>query len=377
MKRTLLSLLLLFVFAFTGIAEETDKRKYANTFTYTPYTPTFKNDGTNKKVRGVILMIGDGMGITQAASGFFSNNNDLAMFKLKNMGYVRTYSKSGFTTDSAASGTTYGCGIKTKNGFIGMSQDSIPAPNISEKIAPKGYVTGIITTDNLDGATPGAFFAHVPSRNMSAEILAQLSESDLDFFAGGNVSKFDQHPTELENLRNAGFTLINDYKSISQNKSAERLGLIANDSDVKSIINGRGDFLPYTTKQALDYLSAKKSKGFFLMVESSQIDGGGHTNDTGYTVTEVIDFDMAISEALKFADSRGDILVIITADHETGGMTMPTGRYSDNLIHAIYTTGGHTGMLVPVFAYGPHSQEFKGIMENTDIHEKIMKILVK
>lgn len=378
MKKYLLSLFFIALFSFVGIAQEDDKQKqtYSNTFTYTPYSPTFESDGTTQQVNGIILLIGDGMGITQAASGFFSNNNDLAMFKLKNMGYARTYSKSGFTTDSAASGTTYGTGKKTKNGFVGMDEDSIAVLNVSEKISPKGYVSGIVTTDNIAGATPSSFYAHVPARGLTAEILGQLSKSNLDFFAGGDVSLLEKHVTEIENMRNAGFTVITDYTTIPQHKAANRIGLIANDADVKSILDGRGDFLPVTTRYALDFLSSKQSNGFFLMVEGAQIDWGSHNNDTGYTVTEVIDFDRAISEALKFADSRDDILVIITADHETGGMTLPTGNYSENQVRAIYTTGGHTGMLVPVFAYGPYSQEFRGLMENTDIHDKIIDILV-
>lgn len=379
MKKSLLSLLFVTLFIFVGTAQEENKQKrtYANTHTYTPYTPTYKNDATTKKVRGVILLIGDGMGVTQAASGFFSNNNELAMFKMKSMGYARTYSKSGFTTDSAASGTTYGTGTKTKNGMVGMDQDSIPVANISEKLSPKGYVTGIITTDNIAGATPGSFYAHVPARGLTAQILGQLSESKLDFFAGGDVSLLNKHAAELNNLSRAGFTIINDYKTIPQYKGADRIGLIANDADVKSVLEGRGEYLSTTTRYALDFLSSKKSKGFFLMVEGAQIDWGSHNNDASYTVTEVVDFDKAISEAMKYADSRGDILVVVTADHETGGMTLPSGKYSDNQVTALYTTGGHTGMLVPVFAYGPYSQEFRGIMDNTDIHDKIIRILSK
>lgn len=124
---------------------------YANDFTYTPYIPTFKSDGTNGKVKNVILLIGDGMGMAQAVAGYYANGNDLAIMKLKNMGFVRTYSASHFTTDSAASGTTYACGVKTTNGFVGMTPDEKPAANIPEKLEPKGFATGIISTDNKIG----------------------------------------------------------------------------------------------------------------------------------------------------------------------------------------------------------------------------------
>ena len=142
-------------------------------------------------------------------------------------------------------------------------------------------------------------------------------------------------------------------------------------------MNGRGDFLPSTTRQAIDFLSSKSKKGFFLMVEGAQIDWGSHNNDVKYTVTEVIDFDKAVSEALKFADKDGHTLVIITADHETGGMTIPNGNYAKKSVKALYTTAGHSGIMVPVYAYGPYSQEFRGVQENIDIHKKIIEILSK
>lgn len=399
MKKTMLlcsALLLSFAFAFaqekgTPAAENkkadensTEKVQskipdtYANDFLYKPYTPTFKTDGTKGKIKNVILLIGDGMGMAQAVAGYYANGNDLAIMKLKNMGFVRTYSASHFTTDSAASGTTYACGVKTTNGFIGTTPDSLPAANIPEKIYPKGFATGVISTDNISGATPSVFYAHSASRKATSEILAQLPGSKLDFFAAGCVTLWNKYaPEQVAELSKAGFTVINDYNKISENASAKRIGVIAADKDIQPIMNGRGDFLPSTTRQAIDFLSSKSKKGFFLMVEGAQIDWGSHNNDVKYTVTEVIDFDKAVSEALKFADKDGHTLVIITADHETGGMTIPNGNYAKKSVKALYTTAGHSGIMVPVYAYGPYSQEFRGVQENIDIHKKIIEILSK
>ena len=399
MKKTMLlcsALLLSFAFAFaqekgTPAAENkkadensTEKVQskipdtYANDFLYKPYTPTFKTDGTKGKIKNVILLIGDGMGMAQAVAGYYANGNDLAIMKLKNMGFVRTYSASHFTTDSAASGTTYACGVKTTNGFIGTTPDSLPAANIPEKISPKGFATGVISTDNISGATPSVFYAHSASRKATSEILAQLPGSKLDFFAAGCVTLWNKYaPEQVAELSKAGFTIINDYIKISENASAKRIGVIAADKDIQPIMNGRGDFLPSTTRQAIDFLSSKSKKGFFLMVEGAQIDWGSHNNDVKYTVTEVIDFDKAVSEALKFADKDGHTLVIITADHETGGMTIPNGNYAKKSVKALYTTAGHSGIMVPVYAYGPYSQEFRGVQENIDIHKKIIEILSK
>lgn len=351
---------------------------YANDFTYTPYTPTFKSDGSNGKVKNVILLIGDGMGMAQAVSGYYANGNDLAILKLKRLGFVRTYSASHFTTDSAASGTTYACGVKTTNGFVGMTSDEKPAANIPEKLSPKGIAMGVISTDNISGATPSVFYAHVAKRGATADILSQLPLSKLDLFAAGCESLWEKYaPEQVAELKKAGFTVLNDYNQIQDNLSAARIGVIAKDADVQPVMNGRGDFLPATVRQAIEFLNGKSKKGFFLMAEGAQIDWGCHNNDVKYTVTEVIDFDKAVSEALKFADQDGQTLVIITADHETGGMTIPNGDYDQNKVRALYTVGGHTGVMVPLYAYGPHSQDFQGVQENTDVHKKIVELLEK
>lgn len=348
---------------------------YTNDFTYTPYSPTFKSDGTNGKVKNVILLIGDGMGMSQAVAGYFANGNDLAIMKLKNMGYVRTYSASHFTTDSAASGTTYACGVKTTNGFVGMTPDKRPAANIPEKLRDKGVAMGVISTDNISGATPSVFYAHVAKRGATADILAQMTQSKLDLFAAGCRSLWEKYaPEQIDALKQAGFTVLTDYRQIDDNLSAARIGVIAEDADVQPVMNGRGDFLPATVRQAIRFLDGKSKKGFFLMAEGAQIDWGSHNNDVKYTVMEVIDFDKAVSEALKFADADGQTLVVITADHETGGMTVPNGDYASKTVKALYTVPGHTGMMVPIYAYGPHSQDFRGVQENTDVHKKIVEL---
>ena len=362
----------------TEVAKEKGVSVYSNDFTYTPYTPTFKSDGTTKKIKNVILMIGDGMGMSQAVAAYYANDNALSILSLKNMGYVRTYSASHFTTDSAASGTTYGCGVKTKNGYVGVTPDGEKKANVPEKIDAQGFATGIVTTDNISGATPSSFYAHSSSRNATKEILLQMKDSPLDFFAGGCVTLWNKYaPGEIDNLKKDGWTIINDYKKIGENMQAQRIGLVAYDKDVAPIMNGRGDFLPSTVKQAITYLSQKSKKGFFMMVEGAQIDWGCHNNDSKYAITEVIDFDMAVSEALRFADENGETLVIITADHETGGMTMPNGDYKTRSVRGVFTTGGHSGVMVPIYAYGPYSQLFRGVQENTDVHHKIIEILSK
>ena len=142
---------------------------YQNTEFQTAYTPSYKNDGLNKPVKNVILLIGDGMGLAQTTAGMYANHNALTITNLRNIGLVKTFSLSNFITDSAASGTAYATGKKTKNGCIGVDSLGNEMPNMTEILAPLGYATGIITTDKISGATPSAFYAHQIKRSMTKE----------------------------------------------------------------------------------------------------------------------------------------------------------------------------------------------------------------
>ena len=162
------------------------------------YQPTFKSDGAKKKPLNIILMIGDGTGLAQIASGYFANNNQLTVMNLKHLGLVTTRSATDFTTDSAASGTAYACGIKTFNYAIGVDLAKNPVPNIPEIVAEKSIVSGVVSTDALDGATPAAFFAHQPNRGMANEIWADLPKSELIFFAAGDKERFESRPDSTD-----------------------------------------------------------------------------------------------------------------------------------------------------------------------------------
>ena len=145
-------------------AQEVKKTRLTNKEYHEVYTPSFSIDGAHKPVRNVILMIGDGMGLAHASAGMYMNQGALTLTNLKTIGLVRTQSASHFTTDSAASGTAYATGKKTKNGAIGMNKDGKVLENITEKLSRKGFATGVLTTDNMDGATPASFYAHQPER---------------------------------------------------------------------------------------------------------------------------------------------------------------------------------------------------------------------
>ena len=334
------------------------------------YTPDFKIDGTNAKVRNVILMIGDGMGLGAVCAGLYSNGGELTMTNLKTMGYTRTQSASDFTTDSAASGTAYATGHKTKNGYVGMGPDGERLVNIPEAITPYGYVCGVLSTDGLDGATPAAFYAHQTARGASDAIWADIPSSCLTFFSAGSSSRFGKLPLSTQEAIKGKYTVIfePDEEAIA---NSEKLGYLP-----ENVGDGRGDYLPSTTEMAIDYLSARSKKGFFLMVEGAHIDHKAHSNIYDGLVVETLDFDKAVEAAIRFAEKDGHTLVVISADHETGAVVLRKGNIVENYTQGSFSSKGHSPMMVPLFAYGPHSQDFRGVQENSDISNKIKAILI-
>jgi len=340
------------------------------------YQPTFKSDGAKKKPLNIILMIGDGTGLAQIASGYFANNNQLTVMNLKHLGLVTTRSATDFTTDSAASGTAYACGIKTFNYAIGVDLAKNPVPNIPEIVAEKGIVPGVVSTDALDGATPAAFFAHQPNRGMANEIWADLPKSELIFFAAGDKERFESRPDSTQKAVKEVFTVVDNLDDPAC-ANAGRLGYLPTKVEAGYIVDGRTDFLPRSTRYAMDFLKdhSSRKKGFFLMVEGARIDKACHANQFESMVREMLDFDKAIAEAIKFADEDGNTLVIISADHETGGLAVAEGNPVRGEASGNYVYTWHSAIPVPLFAYGPHAQDFMGVQGNEEVSQKIINLL--
>ena len=333
------------------------------------YTPSFKNDGKEKGIRNVILMIGDGMGVGAVNSAMYANGS-LTMTNLRTFGYVRTQSANNFTTDSAASGTAYATGVKTNNGYVGMSVDGQKLQNLPEKLAPLGYACGVLSTDNLDGATPAAFFAHQSERGAASSIWADLPQSSLLFASAGSSEVFGKLDLKTQEAIKAAYSVVYSPDDEAVSGSARLLYLPGSVQYDK-----RGNYLPETTEMAIEYLSSRSKKGFFLMVEGARIDKESHGNHYDGTVRETLDFDKAVEAAIRFAEKDGHTLVIISADHETGGIILSRGVPEDAYVQGVYTSRGHTPMMVPLFAYGPYSREFTGVQENSDVSNKIYSLL--
>jgi len=336
--------------------------------------------------KNVILLISDGAGLTQISSAFYFKESSPNYERFKNIGLIKTSSSREDVTDSAAGATAFACGVKTYNGAIGVSDDSTEVRNLVEIAAVNNIKTGMIATSSITHATPASFYAHSLNRAFVEEIAADLVASELDFFAGGGLQFFNNRrdgQNLLQALNDKQFTVdTTSLTNFSKIKSSEKAGYLLEKDAMRTIIGGRGDFLSEATELGIKFLS-KDNSGFFIMAEGSQIDWGGHENNAPYLLSELIDFDDAVGKALDYAEKDGNTLVIVTSDHETGGVTLAAKKkktedgqeYSDySEVDMTFSTNGHTATLIPVFAYGPGSEEFSGIYENTAIFEKILEV---
>jgi len=325
-----------------------------------------------KPVKNIILMIGDGMGTSEIYAGYTLNHGHLNLERMKNVGFSKTYSTS-YVTDSGAGGTAIACGTKTYNGAIGVDSTGKPAQSILEWAESNGKATGMVTTSAITHATPASFISHQASRNDYELIADDFLKTNIDVFIGGGLNHFKKRKDGKDltaNLKAKGYSLAYTIDDVKQIQKPPVAGLLDSIHE-KKWMEGRGNLLTESVNEAIRLLSADKN-GFFMMVEGSQIDWGGHANDINYLATEMIDFDKAVGAVLDFAEKNGETLVIVTADHETGGLGLNGGNIATGEIKAKFTTTDHTGVMVPVFSYGPHSESFTGIQENTDLFNKMM-----
>lgn len=328
-------------------------RVYTNTSFSKVYHPTFKTDAKAGKVENVILLIGDGNGLTQLSATLLANNGALSITQLQHIGLLKTQSLDDFTTDSAGAGTAIATGKKVPNRAIGVDENGNKISNITELLGGYGFVTGLITEDKITGATPSAFYAHRQDRDMSKAIEQDLLASKLSLC----ISATQPKESKWGDFKNV------EFNDIGSSDAEKVMAFFAEENDLSS-----------ATAQALQNLESRE-KPFFLMVEGAKIDSYGHANEIRGVINEGIEFDKAVTEALKFADANEKTLVLVTADHETGGLTLPQGNLQKNQIEGDFTTDDHTGVLVPIFAYGPQSESFQGVYDNNLLFHKILVTL--
>lgn len=325
------------------------------------------------KAVNVIYFIGDGTALPQVYAGMLATRQDLVFPRFPYIGVVDTHSASNDITDSAAGGTALASDHKTKNAMVGMNPDTIPVKTLLEVFAEQGKETGLVVTSYITHATPACFYAKVPYRRQYEDIALQLAESEIVNLAIGGGRKHFTHRKDsldlIERMENElGWKVFDTLDGIDT--TCKKYAVIANDDHMPPAAE-RGDFLPRAVKTALRTLD-KAENGFFLMVEGSQIDFACHSNDSSWLVDEVIDFSNAIQVALDYAEDHGNTLVVVTADHETGGLTLPDpqGNYTNVVFD--FSTRSHTCLPVMVYAYGPGAEQFTGWMQNTAIKGKIL-----
>ena len=325
------------------------------------------------KAVNVIYMIGDGMALPQVYAAMLASGEEMTFSQFPYIGVVDTHSASNDITDSAAGGTALASDHKTNNAMLGVNPDSIPVKTVFEALAEQGKKTGIVVTSYVTHATPAAFYAKVPHRKQYEDIAVQMAENPyINLIIGGGMKHFAQRKDSLDLIarmeNELGWKVYDNLTEVDVTN--QKYAVIADTNHMPKAAD-RGDFLPRAVKTALKTLDNAEN-GFFLMVEGSQIDFACHGNDSTWMMDEMLDFDYAVNVALDYAKEKGNTLVVVTADHETGGLTLPDpqGKYTNVVFD--YSTGSHTCLPVLVYAYGPGAEQFTGWMQNNELKAKIM-----
>ena len=361
-----------------------DKSRYAvNNFEkddlYTAvqtYEPVSVEMPKGKKVKNIIFMIGDGMGLEQLSTAWIVNNRHLNI--TDNFPYVGlqwTYSASKLVTDSAAAGTALFTGSKTNNGMLAMSPDGQPLETLPEYARSKGWKTGMSVVCRICDATPAAYAAHHANRDSLYSITSQMVDCGLDFISGGGLKWWENRPDGRDltaEVKAKGYTFVTDIESLKAVEEGPVIALTAY-TELPPALD-RGTEHQEAVLKALELLDDNK-KGFFLMVEGSCIDDWCHANKVGFAVEEILDFDRTVGAVLEWAAQDGETLVIVTADHSTGAMTLLGGNVEGQSVAVNYANTGHNGVALPVYAWGPGAEKFVGIYENTELSQMIKEII--
>lgn len=371
-----------------------------------------QNTKDEPQVKNVIYLIGDGMGLG-AISSLLLSEDALTGFELAPVvGLSETCSADNYVTDSPAGGTALATGVRTNNGYCGVDPEGNQLTSVLRKAQNMGKKTGIVVNTTLTEATPAAFYAGVISRKMTYDIAEQFTESGVDLAIGGGFDHFYNRPDSVDltaTLIEKGYDVYLNWESVLNTTSDRFVGILpltdlhrresnngtASASEGQEVclaaqlasLNEEADsthlseptvYLEKATAKALDVFSRNNENGFFLMVESAIIDGYGHNNDSEGMIVDMKEFDCTLRQFVEYVDKHPGTLLVVTADHETGGVGVDyNGNRPGNEgpVKLGFSTHGHTGTVVPVFAYGTGAESFAGIMKNTDIPKKIEALM--
>lgn len=334
------------------------------------------------KPKNIIIMIGDGMGVPQIALMQYRVKNGTPFYldSFPVVGLQKTHSFSHVITDSGAASTAMSTGRKTYNNAIGLGPDTLPRTNLMELAEQKGIQTGVVVTSSVVNATPAGFVCHQIFRGFSEEIASEYVKHDIDVIIGGGKDYFDKRYTDdrdlTEEMKTKGYNVQTYYgKNFSEkfkNIEEDKVLFFTGKRDPVQRNQGR-DYFPNAVEATMEFL-AKKDEGFLVMAEGSQIDFAGHRTNGEYLIYELMDFHEAIRNAYQFAKNNQETLVLVTGDHECGGLYFEKCKPTNKPVFS-FQRNKHTAQMVPVFAFGPGSEMFNGIYDNTEIFQKIKHLL--
>lgn len=328
-----------------------------------------------KKVKNVVLMIGDGMSLMHVYSAWTANRGKLYLDNSQAVGLSKTYCADKLITDSGAGGTAIATGQKTKYHYVGVDPQGNELPSLITLSNQKGMSAGIAVTCRLWDATPADFCCHNVDRDDEFDLVADYVECGADYVVGGGAEKFENRPDGrniFQELEAKGYQVARSWEEAQALKNGKIFAVT--DKRDTPVPAERGDRLAQSALKGMDIMD-KNKKGFFMMIEGSQLDDYGHFNDLDLLMQETHDFDRTVGKVFEWAAKDGETLVVVTADHETGGLTLVDGDLQKGEIKCKFSTGSHSGVMVPVYAFGPGAEHFTGLYENTAIFDKIATLL--
>lgn len=358
-----------------GVAQNSRTDKVQTYVMENPYPVEKIAPPTGTKVKNVILMIGDGMSLMHVYSAWTANRGKLYLENCEVTGLSKTYCANKLVTDSGAGGTAMAIGQKTNYHSVGVDVNGNPQPSLIKLAKQKGMSAGVAVTCRLWDATPADFCCHNTDRDNEDEIIADYVNCEADYVVGGGAKKFENRKDGrniFKELEQKGYQVARSWEECKNLKSGKIFAVT--DSVDTPLPAERGDRLAQSSLKGIELLN-QNPNGFFMMIEGSQLDDYGHFNDLDLLMQETHDFDRTVGKILEWAAKDGETLVVVTADHETGGLTLIDGDKDKGEIKCKFSTTGHSGVMVPVYAFGPGAELFTGIYENTDIFHKIKSLL--
>lgn len=349
------------------------------TFTYEhPYAVEKLQAPKGKKVKNVILMIGDGMSLMHVYTAWAANRGKLWLENAQATGLSKTWAVKKLVTDSGSGGTSLATGVKTVYHAVGVDPEGKPLTSLVDVAKELGKDAGMAVTCRLWDATPCDFCCHNIDRDKEEELVGDYPTSGVDFVFGGGAQKFTNRKDGrniFKELQKKGYHVsrtLDDFFAYDKNS---RIFAVPYDKDTP-LPDERGDLLARASMKGISLMNQNKN-GFFMMIEGSQLDDYGHFNQLDLLMKETLDFDQTVGEVMKWAAKDGETLVVVTADHETGGLTLVNGNKDEGRVECCFSSKDHTGAMVPVYAFGPGAENFTGIFENTDVFKKIKKLMTE